>query len=148
MEQCIYKKAHCAPHWESLTHQQQEALADKYKTSVQNLGRAYQGVVNKTKDELMVAYKQHEARKKVMQEDFRKTAETVAAKFGCNVDCLHKCGEQNDGNCFERCECGKGVITIEETYVNTFGIVKREYGDIQNLNNSQIRAVNDAISKF
>ena len=96
----------------------------------------------------MVAYKQHEARKRAMQRDFNETAEEVATEFGCDVACLKSCGQQNDGNCFEQCHCGQGTITIQETYINTFGIVKREYGDIQNLNNQQIRAVNDAISKF
>jgi hypothetical protein len=65
-----------------------------------------------------------------MQKDFWATADQVATTFGCNSTCLRECGEQNDGNCFSKCHCGQGTITIEETYINAFGIVKREYGDI------------------
>ncbi len=83
-----------------------------------------------------------------MQADFRKTAGEVAQKFGCDVACLNTCGEQNDGNCFEQCHCGKGVISIKETYVNTFGIVKREYGNVQNLSKDEIRNVNEAVARF
>ena len=43
---------------------------------------------------------------------------------------------------------GQGVISIQETYVNTYGIVKREYGDVQNLSKNEIRNVNEAIQRF
>ena len=83
-----------------------------------------------------------------MRADFRKTAEQVAAKFGCDVKCLHKCGEQHEGGCFEKCHCGQGTITIQETYVNTFGIVKREYEDVQNLSAAEVETVNEALARF
>lgn len=83
-----------------------------------------------------------------MRADFRKTATQVAAKFGCDVKCLHQCGEQNDGNCFQQCHCGQGTITVQETFVNTYGIIKREYGDVQNLSKNEVRNINDALTKF
>jgi len=102
----------------------------------------------RTGKELEVAQQQHDMRVAAMRADYRRTATQVAAKFGCDTACLHKCGEQNDGNCFERCHCGQGVIKIQETYVNTYGIVKAEYGDIQNLSSEEVETVNEAITRF
>jgi len=98
--------------------------------------------------ELRHAQVQHDKRVEVMRADYRLAAEKVAYDFGCDVKCLHSCGEQNDGNCFDKCHCGKGVITIQETYVNTYGIVKKAYGDIQNLSKNEVRTVNEAIARF
>jgi|TARA_B110000238_G_C15969142_1_gene370937 hypothetical protein len=148
MEQCVKGKANCTTHFDTLSPAEKKALADKYHTDTNNLKEAYGKLFERTGDELEVAHEQHEQRKAAMRADFRKTAAQVAAKFGCDVQCLNKCGEQNQGNCFEQCHCGKGVIKIQETYVNTFGIVKREYGDVQNLNSSEIETVNEAITRF
>jgi hypothetical protein len=148
MAQCVKGKAGCATDFDKLLPHQKEALAKKYETDVQNLSKAYKALFKRTGAELEVAQKEHEKRQEAMRQDFRKTAKQVAAKFGCDVKCLHECGEQNQGNCFEKCHCGKGVIKIQETYVNTFGIVKREYGDVQNLSKSETRNVNEAIQRF
>jgi len=148
MATCVKTKAGCATDFDKLPQAEKEKLAKKYETDVKNLSGAYKALFKRTGEELKVAQQEHEKRQQAMRQDFRRTAKQVAAKFGCDVKCLHECGEQNQGNCFEKCHCGKGVIKIQETYVNTFGIAKREYGDVQNLSKSEIRNVNEAIQRF
>ena len=148
MKDCVENKAGCATDYENLPKAEKLALANKYKTDVRNLKTAYGKLFERTGAELKLAEAQHKVRQQAMKADFRATAEKVAAKFGCDVKCLNKCGEQNDGNCFERCHCGQGVITVKETFVNTYGILKREYGDIQNLSESEVETVNEAIQRF
>lgn len=148
MVDCVEDKAGCATDFAKLPEAKKQALAKKYKTDVNNLKVAYSKLFERTGKELKQAGAEHKKRVEAMRADFRKTAAQVAGKFGCDVKCLHKCGEQNDGNCFEKCHCGQGVITIKETFVNTYGIVKREYGDIQNLNAEEVETVNEAIQRF
>jgi hypothetical protein len=95
MATCVKTKAGCATDFDKLPQPAKEALAKKYETDVENLSGAYKALFKRTGEELKVAQAQHEKRQEAMRADFRKTAKQVAAKFGCDVKCLHQCGEQN-----------------------------------------------------
>ena len=84
-----------------------------------------------------------------MNADFKVAALKVATDFGCDAKCLTNCCDTNQGEqCFESCKCGDGVIKITPQRVNTFSLVKEEYGDLNNLSDQDVANINDALYAF
>ena len=69
MMTCV-KYAGCNFNYESLTQAEKQALATKFKTSIDTIGKAYKAMEDKAEADLMAGIKAHEIRAKNIQEDF------------------------------------------------------------------------------
>jgi hypothetical protein len=84
-----------------------------------------------------------------MQRDFLATAKNVAGQMGCNTQCLENCVRTHQQpQCFEKCQCGNGVIKITPQKVNTFSIIKETYGDLNALSQDDIETIDENINQF
>ena len=77
-------KAGCLTNYESMTDAQKQSLATKYNTSAENVGKAYGDIWNKTRADLKKGLAQHQARKAVMEADFKKSMKDFAINMGCD----------------------------------------------------------------
>ena len=91
METCIKTKAQCATKWDDMTLAQQQALATKYQTSVQNMAIAYKKVHDKIMLKLATAWSDHMKRRQAMDAKFKAAAKTAALGMGCEATCTDAC---------------------------------------------------------
>lgn len=88
---------------------------------------------------------------------FKAACNKVEDQFGCKKGCLKGCyvstkkdhgGWEEYKACVEGCHCGKGVVNIKKTKVNTFSVIKEEYGDLNQLSEEDMENIDDALAQF
>jgi hypothetical protein len=148
MEDCLDKKASCAPTWQSMSPADRQALATKFHTNVEVLGKAYDEVNQRFFRDMQAGWAAHLQRKEAMLKDFEVAAEKAATTFGCDMKCIRFCIDEHpdDPHCYTTCSCGEGVIKITPQKINTLAIVKETYGDLNSLTDEDLETVNNLLN--
>lgn len=130
-----------------MTPAAKQALADKFKTNVVTLGKAYDEINQRFIRDVQAGWAAHVQRREAMTKDFVAAAEKAGTAFGCDMQCINKCANEHpDEHCFPSCKCGQGVIRITPAKVNTLAIVKETYGDLRTMTDSDIKTVNQMLN--
>ena len=95
MIQCV-SSAGCRTNWQDLTQAEKQALATKFKTSVETIGKAYKKMEDKAAADLKVGIAAHEARVKKMHKDFDAAIFKVANDLGCDQKIFQNCFQYYD----------------------------------------------------
>ena len=90
MIQCV-SSAGCRTNWQDLTQAEKQALAAKFKTSVETIGKAYKKMEDKAAADLKVGIAAHEARVKKMHSEFDTAIIKVATDLGCDEKLFKWC---------------------------------------------------------
>jgi hypothetical protein len=102
-------------------------------------------------DGLKTAWTAHVERVENMHLVFREYFVKATTQLGCDRDCTIKASAnnwKNFGQVMPDCQCGTGAWGVTKTKVNVMAATENVYGDLENLNEVDVKNIQSALIRM
>ena len=146
-----FRKAGCASVWMDATPAQRAGAKKEFQQSVGVIAQNKQAEDKQFMSGLKTAWTAHEERVAHMHVVFREYFVKATTELGCDRTCTIKATANNFrdfGKVMQTCQCGAGAWAVNRTNVNVMAATENVYGDLENLNEVDIKNIQSALIRM